>query len=283
MTQPDTSAPWTGRLRSMPVGGRVMLTGFLIILGAGYLTAVLNIYHRHQLADGVEGMSIDDIRAVYSGLEIREGKPIPSRMLTMIGTEMRQYFRSDADFDVLAGWLKKGGREPELDDGEGKRTPRRVMIRSCLRCHAQTAETEISQRSPFGPDEWDVDYAALSKFVSPTTTAPGDTTRAPPQYDIPRLVLVSHMHMLSIPIFTLIVGLLFMKARFPPALRGVLTPLPMIALLFDFGGWWLARLAEGFVYGIAAAGAVFGLVFGLQLFVVLVDLWRPAARSSETD
>jgi len=185
MTQPDTSAPWTGRLRSMPVGGRVMLTGFLIILGAGYLTAVLNIYHRHQLADGVEGMSIDDIRAVYSGLEIREGKPIPSRMLTMIGTEMRQYFRSDADFDVLAGWLKKGGREPELDDGEGKRTPRRVMIRSCLRCHAQTAETEISQRSPFGPDEWDVDYAALSKFVSPTTTAPGDTTRAPPQYRHP--------------------------------------------------------------------------------------------------
>ena len=80
---PKTEDRWTGALAKLPTGARLMLTAFLAIIGTGYLVAVLNIYHSHSKADGVDGMSLDDIRAVYSGLTVARGRPAPSRMLTV--------------------------------------------------------------------------------------------------------------------------------------------------------------------------------------------------------
>lgn len=271
---PEKYDRWTGVLAGLPLGVRVMLTAFLGIIGTGYLVAVLNIFHSHEMADGVKGMSLDDIRAVYSGLTVTRDRPAPSRMLTMIQTAMQEYIPSDGDYEVLETWLKDGGREETFKAGEAKKTPRRVIIRNCLRCHATSTDTEISKRAPFGPDELEVDFAAISKFLSPVAE-PGAPLLVPPQYHLPRLILISHMHMLSIPMFTLVVGLMFMTVRVLPRLRGVLTPLPMLALVFDFAGWWLSRAADIFIFAIAGAGAVFGLVFGLQLLVVATDMWRP--------
>jgi hypothetical protein len=258
-----------------------MLTAFLIIIGFGYLAAVANIHHRHQLADGREGMSLDDIRAVYGGLAAsREaGAEVPSRMLTMIRGAMREYLSSDEDFSVLEGWLKAGAAPAALDQGAGRQTPRRVLLRNCLRCHARSTGTEISRQSDFGEDEFDVDPARLARFTAAGPQATTGPAVVPPQYTLPRLVLVSHIHMLAIPVFALVVGALFAVSRFPPRPRAVLTPLPMLGLVIDFGSWWLARVSGGFIVGIAAAGAAFGVAFGLQLLVILVDLWRPAASA----
>jgi len=276
MTNTPTTSRFTGILPTLPTGARIMLTAFLAIIGSGYLVAVANIYSRHQLADGKEGVSLDDLRAVYSGTTVAvDARELPSRMLTMIRGEMRQYFSSDASFSVLETWLKEGGSEAGLTKGEGKAAPKRVLLVDCMRCHAQSTETRISKEAPFGPDEFTIDYGLISRFVSASKAESPGKVRVPPQYTIPRLVLVSHQHMLAIPMFTLIVGLLFMTTRLPPTLRGVMTPIPMIAVLFDLSGWWLARVADPFVLVIAGAGGLFALSFGFQIFCVLVDLWRP--------
>jgi hypothetical protein len=96
------------------------------------------------------------------------------------------------------------------------------------------------------------------------------------------LILVSHQHMLSIPMFALVVSILFMLTRLPARVRASLGPVPMVALLFDFGGWWLARLWPPSIYFIAMAGLAFGLIFGFQILTVVVDLWRPRARPKLT-
>jgi len=277
MTATNADDRWCGLLPSIPVGGRIMLTAFLAIIGSGYLVAVLNIYHSHQLADGKKGLSLDDLRAVYSGLTIAKDKDavIPSRMLTMIHGAMRQYIDNEEDFTILENWLKAGGSEAGMNKGPRKKTPRRVLMRHCLRCHAQSTDTEISKKSPFAPDEFDVDYAMLAKFVAPAAESSTGVLHLPPQYTVPRLVLVSHVHMLAIPMFTLVVALMFMMTRLPARLRAVLTPLPMLAVVLDLSGWWLARLGGPFVYFIIAGGAVFGTVFGIQLIAVAIDMWRP--------
>jgi hypothetical protein len=86
--------------------------------------------------------------------------------------------------------------------------------------------------------------------------------------------------MLSMPMFTLAIGVLFLCTRTPATLRATLAPIPMITLAVDFASWWLARGSDAFVYVISAAGAVYALAFAIQTLCVLVDLCRPPARSS---
>lgn len=314
---------WTGLLGELPVSARLMLTAFLAIVGAGYLVATVNIYERHGMADGKPGLTVDDIRAVYSGMTMRTSGPAPSRMLTMVSGAMRQYVSDEADFATLTAWLRAGGSEAGLDGAEegakgrstselggggansanrqaagegtgedsgdapgGKsakrkakaRTARRVLVRDCLRCHSVGGEGDMAQRAPFGKDEFDIEYAMIAKYVAAPAGTVGERRRVGPQYDVPRLVLVSHQHMLAIPVFTLMVGGLFLCTRIAPRWRAVLLPLPMLASVVDFSGWWLARMSEGFVYAIAAAGGVFGAALGLQIVLVVLDMWGVLGR-----
>ena len=267
---------WKGALSEVPAGVRIMLTAFLAIMGAGYLVAVANIYHSHGMADGKEGLSIADVRAVYSGLQVAANEAIPSRMLTMIHGSMREYIDTDEDYAILEKWLTSGGSEQGLDEGEARKTPRRALMRNCLRCHAESTGTAISKEAPFGPDDFDVDYGMISKFVSVRTSESSENmVDVPPQYTLSRLVLISHVHMLAIPMFTLVVGLLFALTRLPSSWRAWLTPLPMLAVGLDFCGWWLSRVGGPFIYLILGAGALFGIVFGLQVTAIAVDLWWP--------
>jgi len=288
-------------LAALPVSVRLMLTAFVILIGAGYLIAVANIFQRHGMADGQPGLSTGDIRAVYAGGPRKAGEAMGSHMLTMLAGGMRQYVDSDADYATLEAWLKAGGSEAGLDVAPGAapattpveadgseesrshrrrapRTPRRILVRDCLRCHAQSSGEDIARIAPFGRDEFDVDYAMLSKFIAGDGAAPG---RSPPQYDLARLILHSHQHMLAIPVFTLLVGVLFLLTRTHTTIKSILLPLPMLASVVDFAAWWLARTGDVWVYVVAGAGAVFGVTFGLQIAAVLIDLWWPARRGGE--
>lgn len=276
-----TSVPW--QPCCWPLAVRIMLTAFLAIIGCGYLIAIANLYEKHQLADGKEGLTVDDVRAVYAGLTINvtDETVLPSRMLTQIRTSMRQYLQDDAQFATLEDWLKLGGSEAGLDEKhENGKTPRRVLIRQCMRCHAESTGTDISREAPFGPDEFTPAYAQMKPHLASDTKTEKGRRTLQPQYDMPRLILISHIHMLSIPMFTLLVGFLFAGVRGPSLLRNAILPLPMLALISDFGGWWLARATDMGVFLIMAGGAVFGVAFGLQLLWLTVDMWRPVRQYS---
>ncbi len=272
-----------GVLPSLPTGVRILLTTFLMLIGLGYIVAFMNIQERHGMADGKPGLSLDDIRSVFGGYKATAaGKAASSRMLTMIRGEMRQYVSSDLDFTVLETWLTSGASKEGFDHGEGRRTPHKIMVRDCLRCHGQSTGTAISKESPFGPDEFEVSYDLVSLFAGAKPTATGALIMSPPQYTYPRLILFSHQHMLSIPMFTLIAGVVFSMTRFGPAwAKAFLTPLPMLTLIFDFGGWWLARVSGLGAIFILVAGGVFGLSFGMQVVFTIMDLWRPKSELKE--
>lgn len=268
-------------LHALPTPLRVTLTAFLAMIAAGYGFALLNIYHRHAGADGAPGLTLDDLRAVYAGVDRSrsEMSVVPSRMLRMIEGSMRQYVADDADYAILHEWLANGAASAELDRKQGNRSPRRVLALNCLRCHATDSDSEISKRAPFGPDQLTIDEAQIARFTATTTTNAAGEIRIGPQ-DAGHLILITHAHMLSIPLFTLVVGALFWLTPAPPRLRALIMPVPMCALMVDFAGWWLARAAGGFVWFIVAAGAAFGVAFGLQLLAVVVALWRVPPRGS---
>lgn len=282
-----------GGLARLPAGLRLMIGTFVTIIGLGYLAAIANVYYSHRLADGAEGLGLGDIRAVYGGMraaDAKSGGAATSRMLTMVRGAMRQYIDSDEDYAMLETWLVAGADPAGLDAGEGRQTPRRVLIRNCLRCHAVSTGSEIARKAPFGKDEFDADATMLARFTGAGSaderSAGGESgepsgkrgTLAPPQYDVPRLLLVSHQHMLAIPLFTVLIGGWFALTRWPARFRAVVTPLPMLATLLDFSGWYLARVWSGGALLIAVMGGVFGLAFGVQILAILIDLARPANR-----
>ncbi|MEP0843330.1 MAG: hypothetical protein HRF43_11560 [Phycisphaerae bacterium] len=267
-------------LRQLPASARLMLTGFLAITGTGYLVAVANIYYSHRAADGnPESLSLDDVRAVYAGLtvEVKAGQAPPSRMLEMARTKMREFFKSDAEFEALEGWLIAGARQETFQTplpGVDK-SPHDILSDSCIRCHAPDGEKaqEKAHKSPFAADILSpVDYQLISKFTRSAVTETAGQARVPPQ-STQRLVLVSHVHMLSIPVFTLMTSLLCALTRLPALLRGPLVAVPMLALVVDFAGWWLARQWAPAVWLIVGAGPVFGVFFGAQVVVAFLAMW----------
>ncbi len=54
------------RLAKLTFPAKLLVTLFVLIVGPGYLCGVANIYFHHQLADDEPGLTIDDLRALFT-------------------------------------------------------------------------------------------------------------------------------------------------------------------------------------------------------------------------
>jgi len=273
--------PW--RLADLPLAAKVLLTAFLALVGVGYLVAVANIYFKHREADFDPALTPDDIRAVYHGMEktITSEAALPSEMLKEVrpGGRMRKHLQKGGDVAVttLIAWLEQGAKEADFAKAgfavPGGPSPKDVIRAQCIGCHAPGGdEADI----PYAPSTTgEPDYAMVAKMALPPvgrTISETRIVRIDPT-SVSELVHITHAHILTIPIFALLVGLLFLLTGLPEKVKLIVGPLPMLAVLADIASWWLARPFEPFVHVIAAAGAVFGATFGLQVLCVFGSLW----------
>ncbi len=281
------------RLVDLPRPAKVMLTAFLALLGVGYLVSVLNIYEHHQDADLEPGLTLNDLRRVYHGLEkqvtseVRATTPAPMLRMVAPGGKMRKFLERGGEpaVRVLTSWLEAGAPEADFVKGgrpePGDPAPRQVIANQCIRCHnAQGDKADVPYAQT---DASEPEYELVAKKALPL---PGPTTQqtqtvwlAPT--GLAELVQITHPHILAIPVLALIVGGLFLLTGLPRGFKAVVGPLPMLAVCFDLGSWWLARPFEPFVYVIAAAGAIFGIAFGAQVLCVFASLWF-GSRGTQT-
>lgn len=275
------------RLHQLPSPWRWLLTIVVIFLGAGYLAAVVNVYAQNELTDGEPGLGPRDLLLKFAGgtVEVKAGEAPPSRMLEMIAGSMRQYFSADAHYDVLAGWLADGASAAgftKADPANADMSPELVIMTDCLGCHGQDSGEQIANSAPFGPDSFTPDFEMVSKFT--VRPEPGAAEAYRPPQDWRHLALVTHAHLLSVPIFVVLLAALFLWAGWPAstAARGWIACLPLAGFLLDVACWWLARLPNvgpAFAYAIGATGALFGVFYVLQWGVVMLALWRPMAAA----
>lgn len=291
------------RLSTLPTAGKVLLTAFLALVGGGYLSAVANLYFQHRMKDRNPALTFDDLVLNFHGGEAggdAEDPSLPSAavetsiMLEMVspGGEMRDELEDGGDPAVrtLIAWLKAGAEFESFDKPglveAGDPSPKDVLTDNCVDCHGPYGEREDA---PFGGDDFVAQYSLVQQYAAPpvggTTVSTAEATpstepttsgpsarRVEPQ-SVSHLALVTHIHMLSIPVFALIVGGLVLLTGLPRGLRGTLAVVPMVTLLFDFSSWWIARAFAPATYVIAAAGAVFGITLAVQLLVVLGSMW----------
>ncbi len=268
------------RLSRLPLSGKLLVTLFLGIVGPGYLFATANIMLKHQDADLEPGLSPDDLRRTFHGLE-KTITPdaevtVHSPMLEQVSPdgEMREYLDEGGEPAVqsLIGWLEGGAKEDGFAAGDP--SPQNVIKSHCNECHH--ADGGDMEDLPFAAnDEADPEYSLVMEAAEPEfeTHEAGPQTVVLAPTNIKKLVHITHAHILAIPVFTLLVGVLFLMTGFSEKIKLILAPLPMLAVLLDIGSWWLARFVEPFIYVIAASGALFGAAFALQILAILASMW----------
>jgi hypothetical protein len=274
------------RLSTLTLPAKLLITMFLFLVGAGYLFGTANIYLKHQDADLEPGLTPDDIRRHFHGME-KTITPdatvtVRSTMLTQVSPEgdMREFLEAGGEPAIrgLVTWLELGAKEEDFAEGgliqPDDLSAQQAIANYCVECHH--ADGGDMEDVPFAPSE-----EALPEFslVIAKAEPEFETNQSEPQtvelspISINRLVHVTHPHILAIPVFTLIVGLLFLMTGAPDALKLVLGPLPMLFVITDIGSWWLARYVEPLIYLIAASGAVYGIAFALQILCILGSMW----------
>ncbi len=274
------------RLAQLSTPAKMMITLFLALVGTGYLVATANIYLQHENADLEPGLTPDDLKRNFHGIEkviTPDAKvTVNSTMLEQVreGGDMREHLDPGGEPAVraLISWLEKSASEADFATPAlyetGDPSAQQVITDQCVECH--NSDGGEMEDLPFAAAmDGEAEFTQMAEVVArdETREETGPQKIVLPPKSIKNLVLVTHQHILSIPVFTLIVGVMFLMTGFSPVIKWILVPLPMLAVLGDIGGWWLARYFEPGIFVIAASGAVFGATFGLQILGVFGSMW----------
>lgn len=274
------------RLSKLSFAGKLTVTLFLLIIGPGYLFGTANILLKHQNADGEPGLSINDLRATFHGMtktsQPGDKRIVTSAMLKQIlpGGEMREYLEKGGEPAVrtLTKWLENTALEEEFTKTglveAGDPTPQQVIHAQCIECH--NADGGDMEEIPYAAnDQAEPEYKLVMVTAKPDikTEESGVQTITIKPINEARLVHITHIHILTMPVFSFLVAVLFLMTGVPQGLKTLLAPLPLLAVALDIGGWWAARYFEPSIFVIGAAGGLFGTTYALQILCVLWGLW----------
>ena len=238
----------------LPFGMRIMFTSTLIVLGTGYLFAMIYIFASHAGRDGNPGLSVQDLIIAYSG----------SKADTRIESALRGPMAGmlpDTERNVIIAWVRDGAKE----DKYASSGTMGIVEKRCLMCH--------SGSNPHIPN--------FSNFDGISKVAEADTGM-----DLFTLVRVSHIHLFGITFIFFIVSSIFCHAYIRPIwVKCVVMMTPFLAILLDIGSWYLTKLYTPFAWVVMISGALMGVSFAIQWVVSMYQMWiyKPSAALLENE
>ncbi len=227
----------------LPYSLRVLFTCMLLILGFGYLFALLNIYFTYAgRAGGNSAMlTYEDIVAGYSGTgkgSVLEGA-LSGPMSGMLPNDERS---------IIIRWARAGASEPAYDTDV-----KPIVEKRCFTCH--------DGRNPHLPNF--TSFEGIKKVTTQDTGA-----------SIATLVRVSHIHLFGITFLFFIVGLAFSHAYVRPVwFKCAVIALPFLAIMIDVISWYLIKLYHPFAWVEIGAGALMAACFAFMWLITLYQMW----------
>ena len=237
----------TKGLAGIPLASKLALTVLLAVAGVGYILGFFNIYLTYSPVDQKPGMSLEDISLSFYGAR---GS---TKLEKAIDGSMRQYLASDADHRTVKDWLAGGASEA------GFVQVKPIFEASCGSCHS--AEAAVAGVVT-------VDYADLAPLLKQ------DTGKS-----IPRLVSISHTHVLATLSVIFLLVFIFSFTRYPQGLKGLVMVFSSLSILVDIGSWWLAKLSPAMAVLVLLGGLSLALSFLALIVLSLVDMWFRRAES----
>jgi len=233
----------------LPLSLRILYTAALCILGAGYLFALIYLYHSYSGKDGDPlTLSYQDIVVAYAG----SGKG--SKMESALRGPMSTMLPAE-EAKALITWVRNGADRATYDT-----YIRATLDKRCMACHDGS--------NPHLPNF--SDYENLKKVTEQDTGT-----------DIFTLVRVSHIHLFGITFIFFVVGTVFSHAYVRPIwLKCTIMGLPFACLFIDVISWYLVKVYHPFAIVTMGAGGVMGLCFATMWITSMYQMWisrTPAA------
>ncbi len=234
----------------LPYSQRVLYTAALLVLGTGYLFALLNVYFTYAGRAGGNPLMLtaEDLIVAYSG----SGKG--SRLEAALRGPMATMLPAD-ERNIMFAWAAEGGARPAYE-----KTIAPLLEKRCLACHDGS--------NPHLPN--------LNSFDNVKKMTEKDTGAA-----IATLVRVSHIHLFGLTFIFFLVGLMFSHAYVRPVwFKCTVVALPFVAIMVDVSSWYIIKLFHPFVYVEIAAGGVLAACFGFMWLVTLYQIWFSSAPTA---
>jgi len=226
----------------LPWSLRVLYTASLIILGFGYLFALIYLFHVYSGRDGNPmTLSYEDLVIAYTG----SGKQ--SRLESALRGPMSAMLPPD-EINTVISWVQEGA-----DRARYEKDIKPAIDKRCLACHDGS--------NPHLPNLNGYDNL---KKVTERDTGTGIFT----------LVRVSHIHLFGLTFIFFIVGTIFSHAYVRPVwFKCAVVALPFVSIAVDVSSWYFTKLYHPFAWVVMAAGAVMGLCFAFMWVVSMYQLW----------
>jgi hypothetical protein len=232
----------------MPYSMRVMYTATLLILGMGYLFALIYLFHTYSGKDGNPlTLSYEDVVIAYtgSGKDSRLESALRGSMSAMLPRE---------EISPIVAWVQEGAERASFE-----KQIKPTLDRRCMTCH----------------DGSNPHLANLNGYDNVKKVTERDTGTG-----IFTLVRVSHIHLFGLTFVFFIMGSIFSHAYVRPVwFKCAVVALPFVSLTLDVSSWYFTKLFHPFAWVVIISGAVMGLSFAFMWLVSMYQLWfsRPPA------
>ena len=226
----------------LPYSLRVLYTSALIILGFGYIFALIYLVHAHAGRDGNANMlSYEDIVLAYRG----SGKG--SRLEAALRGPMASMLPAD-EIAPLLTWLHEGADRAGYD-----KTFKAVFDKRCMSCHD-------------GSNPHLVNLGGYDNFKKVTEKDTGA--------DIFTLVRVSHIHLFGFTFIFFTMGLIFSHAYLRPVwFKSAVIAAPFVCTVLDVSAWYITKVYAWFAWVVMLSGGVMGVSFAFMWVVSMYQLW----------
>jgi len=230
----------------LPYSQRVLYTMTLLVLGLGYLFALIYLFHTYAGRAGGNPMmlSYKDILTAYTG----SGQG--SRLESALRGPMSTMLPHD-DASRIIAWVHEGADRARYDT-----EIKPILDQRCMSCH-DGSNPHLPNFSSF--DE-------LRKVTEQDTGA-----------DVFTLVRVSHIHLFGLTFIFFIMGLMYSHAYVRPVwFKCTVVALPFVAIVLDISSWYLTKLFHPFAFVVMVAGGLMGVCFAFMWVTTMYQLWfRP--------
>ncbi len=307
-------APFRITLRELPLPVRLVLSLFLLAVGLGYFSALVQL-HFQNASRGEPMPTPNDVVEIFSGVENwpvqmpAPPKPV-SKMEKLImapedlphngsGTMGFAFFgkklppakRPEREGERLAvqAWIDAPDeRRKEAYDSDAFPLPASLADHPITKNYLEDGNVRVKSLIQARCEKCHGEEGKTGKIKLADYSDFADVLKVPPvghtsrQMSLEHLTQTTHLHLLSFCVLWTLTGLIFAFSSYPRWFRCVLGPIVLLAQVADVSCWWLARL-EGvgpyFALVIIGTGIVVGIGLALQIVLSLFNMYRCMCRA----